>query len=256
MGVLEKELAGGVLTLKLNRPESLNALNQELLARLREAFADVAADAAIRAVVLTGVGRGFCPGQDLNELGRGESLAETLRSRYNPVIRAILELDKPVIAAINGVAAGAGLSLALACDVRVAAAEALFITAFTRIGLVADSGMSFLLPRVVGWGKAFELLALSPSLTADQALHLGIVNRVVPGERLLGEVRLLAEELACGPTKAYGLIKRELRKSVTATLEDVLEYEAWLQELASRTEDYQEGLRAFREKRQPAFSGQ
>lgn len=256
MGVLEREQAGGVLTLTLNRPEALNAFTREMLRELGAALRDAAKDPAVRVVVITGAGRGFSPGQDLNELEDGETSFRAVLDNYNPVIQRIAELDKPVIAAINGAAAGAGFALALACDLRIASEAAVFVTSFSRIGLTADSGMSYFLPRLVGWGKAFELLALSPRLTAQEALDLGLVNRVVPAERFAEEVQALASQLADGPTKAYGLIKRTLRKAATATLGEVLEYEAYLQEIAGNTRDYREGVSAFKEKRPPVFTGE
>lgn len=256
MGVLERAQEGGVLTLTLNRPEALNAFTHEMLRELGIALRDAAKDPAVRVVVITGAGRGFSPGQDLNELEDGETSFRAVLGNYNPVIRGIAELEKPVIAAVNGPAAGAGFALALACDLRIASEAAVFLTSFSRIGLTADSGMSYFLPRLVGWGKAFELLALSPRLTAQEALALGLVSRVVPAERFAAEVEALAFQLAEGPTKAYGLIKRALRKAATATLDEVLEYEAYLQEIAGHTRDYREGVAAFKEKRPPVFTGE
>lgn len=256
MGVLEREQAGGILTLTLNRPEALNAFTAEMLRELGAGLRDAARDPAVRVVVITGAGRGFSPGQDLKELEDGETSFRAVLENYNPVIQRIAELDKPVIAAVNGAAAGAGFALALACDLRVASEAAVFITSFSRIGLTADSGMSYFLPRLVGWGKAFELLALSPRLSAEEALALGLVNRVVPVDQFADEVRAVAEQLAEGPTRAYGLIKRTLRKAATAPLEEVLAYEAYLQEIAGRTRDYAEGVQAFKEKRAPVFTGE
>jgi 2-(1,2-epoxy-1,2-dihydrophenyl)acetyl-CoA isomerase len=249
------DLDDGVLTLTLNRPESLNAFNRDLLGRLTDALTGDARRPEVRTVVITGAGRGFCTGQDLAEEDREGTIAEAVTRRYNPLIAAVTGLEKPVIAAVNGPAAGAGLALALACDLRIAAAEAVFVTAFTRIGLAADSGICYFLPRLVGLAKAFELLAFSPRIDAAEALRLGLVNRVVPGEALRDEVRSLALELARGPTRALGLVKRGLRFGSHATLEETLLLEAQLQEEASRTEDYREGVRAFREKRQPRFQG-
>lgn len=254
METVLSRLDEGILTLTLNRPEALNAFNRDMLARLTDALTTDALRPEVRVVVLTGAGRGFCTGQDLGE-ERVETIAEAVVRRYNPLIAAVAELDKPVIAAVNGPAAGAGLALALACDLRIASADAVFVTAFTRIGLAADSGICYFLPRLVGLARAFELLALSPRIDASEALRLGLVNRVVPGEALAGEVLALAAELARGPTRALGLVKRGLRFGSQSTLEQTLALEAKLQQEASHTADHQEGVTAFREKRQPRFQG-
>lgn len=255
MSMLESELTGGVLTLTLNRPESLNAFTRELLVGLGDAIRQAERDKSVRVIVITGAGRGFCTGQDLKELEQGDTSFRRVLDGYNPLIKRIAEIDKPMIAAVNGPAAGAGFSLALACDLRIASSEAVFVTTFSRIGLTADSGMSYFLPRLVGWGRAFELLALSPRLSADDALQLGIVHRVVPADRFGDEVRELASQMAQGPTMAYGLIKRTLRKSATANLDEVLDYEAYLQDIAGQSRDYREGVEAFKEKRTPVFAG-
>lgn len=256
MEQLTRTLNDGVLTLTLNRPEALNALTRALLAALRESLAEAARDDAVRAVVLTGEGRGFCTGQDLSDIEPNASLSEMVAASYNPVVRTLAALDKPVIAAVNGAAAGAGLSLALACDLRIAADNASFVTAFTRIGLVMDSGMSYFLPRLVGWPKAFELLAFSPRLSAQEALACGLVDKVVPLEQVRQEAQALAAQLAQGPTRAYRLIKQALRRSATADLDEMLNLEALFQGLAGNTSDYREGVQAFLEKRQPRFTGQ
>ncbi|MCS7058190.1 MAG: enoyl-CoA hydratase-related protein [Meiothermus sp.] len=255
MSVLLRELKDGVLTLTLNRPEAINALTTEMLRELGKAFAKEATAPEVRAVVLRGAGRGFCSGQDLREF-EGQSLSYKGHLRnYRSVVEGIAALEKPVLAAIHGAAAGAGLSLALACDLRVAAADALLTTGFSKIGLIPDAGMNYYLPRLVGYARAYELAALSPRLSAEEALALGLVNRVVPVEAFEQEVARLALELAQGPTKTYGLIKRALRYSAGATLEEVLEYEALLQEVAGRTQDHKEGVQAFYEKRSPRFQG-
>lgn len=255
MSVLERERTGGVLTLTLNRPESLNAFTRELLRDLTGALAEAAEDAETRVVVITGAGRGFCAGQDLKELDTDHPEFHAVLDGYNPMIRSIAEMGKPVIAGVNGAAAGAGMSLALACDFRLASTNAVFVTTFSRIGLTADSGMSYFLPRLIGMAKAYELLVLSPRLSADEALGLGLVNRVIPDEKFASELRAFAAQLAQGPTFAYGLIKHSLRRGMGPNLPDVLAFEADRQEEAGQSHDFQEGVAAFREKRAPAFTG-
>lgn len=254
MEVLLREQSNGILTLTLNRPEAINALTTEMLRELSKALKEAAVPEA-RVVVLRGAGRGFCSGQDLREFaGQRISYKNHLRN-YRSVVEGLAGLEKPVIAAIHGAAAGAGLSLALACDLRIASSDAVLTTGFSRIGLIPDAGMNYHLPRMVGYAKAFELEVLSERLKAEEALALGLVNRVVPTESFAEEVARLAGELAQGPTKTYGLIKRALRRSAGASLEEMLEYEALLQEVAGRSEDHQEGVQAFYEKRPPRFQG-
>lgn len=254
MEVLLREQSNGVLTLTLNRPEAINALTTEMLRELSQTLKE-AANPEVRVVVLRGAGRGFCSGQDLREFaGQRISYKNHLRN-YRAVVEGLAGLEKPVIAAIHGAAAGAGLSLALACDLRIASSDAVLTTGFSKIGLIPDAGMNYHLPRMVGYAKAFELEVLSERLKAEEALALGLVNRVVPAESFAEEVARLAGALAQGPTKTYGLIKRALRRSAGASLEEMLEYEALLQEVAGRTEDHQEGVQAFYEKRPPRFQG-
>ncbi|MBX6341777.1 MAG: enoyl-CoA hydratase/isomerase family protein, partial [Thermomicrobiaceae bacterium] len=226
MAAIERALSDGVLTLTLNRPEALNAFTREMRRGLAEALGEAGRSAEVRAVVITGAGRAFSAGQDLKEVQSGEVSFREILDDYVALIRRVVETDKPVLAAINGAAAGAGLSLALACDLRLASAEATLTTAFSRIALGPDSGMSYFLPRLVGRDRAFELLALSPRLSAEEALRLGLVTRVSPAERFADDVRALAGELAAGPTKALGIAKRALRRSAGAPLEEALAYEA------------------------------
>lgn len=255
MSVLLSEFKDGILSLTLNRPEAINAFTTEMLEALAKAFGKEAAAPEVRVVVLRGAGRGFCSGQDLREFEGKEVNFKAHLKKYQAVIENIANLEKPVLAAVHGAAAGAGMSLALACELRTAASDAVFTTGFSRIGLIPDAGMNYHLPRIVGHAKAMELELLSPRLNAEQALALGIVNRVVPVESFEGEVIKLATELANGPTKTFGLIKRALHKSREATLGEMLEYEALLQDLAGRTEDHKEGVTAFYEKRASKFVG-
>jgi 2-(1,2-epoxy-1,2-dihydrophenyl)acetyl-CoA isomerase len=248
----------GVATITLNRPASLNSLTVPMKVELLGALRRVERDTAVRAVILTGAGRAFCAGQDLRERLEPDAapLGVELRERYNPIIRAIRALPKPILAAINGVAAGAGASLAMACDLRVAADTASFALAFGQVGLVPDSGATWFLPRLVGGTRASELALLGDSVTADDALRLGLVGRVVPAGDLLTEARELAVRLAAGAPRAMALTKRALAGTWDRDLEGALEYEAHLQDMAGRTNDHREGMAAFLEKRPPRFSGE
>ncbi len=248
------EQADGVAAITLNRPDVLNSYNSAMRRDLLSAFQAVARDEGARAVVLSAAGRGFCAGQDLRE-DIGSVIGETLRQEYNPLIRAMRELPKPVVGAINGVAAGAGCSLALACDVRVASEQASFLQAFVRIGLVPDSGSSFFLPQLIGMARAAEMVFLAEPVPAARALELGLVNRVVPPDQLLPAAHELASRLAQLPTRAIGQAKRQLNLALSAGLEAVLEEEASGQAMAAQTYDHQEGMKAFLEKREPKFLG-
>ncbi|HWF44365.1 MAG TPA: enoyl-CoA hydratase-related protein, partial [Candidatus Kapabacteria bacterium] len=213
---------------------------------------------AIRVVVLTGAGKAFCSGQDLNDAPSGggkRSLRDSLERRYNPLIRAMRKLPKPIVASINGVAAGAGASLALACDYRIIAEHAKLIEVFVRIGLVPDSGSSWLLVKNTGVAKAFELAALGDDIPAAKALELSLVNQIVPMEELERATRDIALRFATGPTKAYGYIKRMMDRAAAISLDEALDYEVFMQEAAGRTEDYTNAVEAFKEKRKPVYSG-
>jgi 2-(1,2-epoxy-1,2-dihydrophenyl)acetyl-CoA isomerase len=244
-----------VQTITLNRPDVLNAFNSAMHAALGAALKE-ARSPDVRAVVITGAGRGFCVGQDLTEFREAPGdIGDRLRSGYHPNILAIRALEKPVLAAVNGPAAGAGLSLACACDVRIAADSATFVPAFINIGLVPDSGGTFFVRRLLGYARAFEWLASGRRLTAEEAHAWGLVSEVVPAGELAARAGALAGELAAMPTAAVGMTKRLLDHAETATLDEQLEREAQLQTAATRTEDFREGVAAFLEKRPPRFAG-
>jgi 2-(1,2-epoxy-1,2-dihydrophenyl)acetyl-CoA isomerase len=253
---LKYEVAGGIATIKLNRPDVYNALNDEITFEMQDAFKACAKDAEVRVVVLTGEGKAFCSGQDLKSgAGQKRSFLDSLHRRYNPIIRAMRNLPKPVLCRLNGVAAGAGCSLALACDMIIAAEEATLIEVFINIGLVPDSGSSYFLPRLVGMSKAFELCAMGNKLKAAEAHQLGIITKVVPVAELDAAVKEYTDYFAKAPTRAIGLIKKMLNKSATSDLDTMLDYEAYSQETAGSTYDHAEGVKAFLEKRKPVFLG-
>jgi len=255
VAVVECTRDGAVLTVTLNRPEVLNALNREVHEELGAAFKE-ARSPEVRAVVLTGAGRGFCVGQDLREFREGGGdVSVRLRAQYHPTVLAIRRLEKPVLAAVNGPAAGAGLSLACACDVRLAAAGASFVPAFVNVGLVPDSGASYFVGRLLGPARAFEWLATGRRLSAAEAREWGLVDEVVDDDALPGRAAERAAALAAMPTAAIGMTKRLLDAAPTATLDEQLEREAQLQLAATRSEDFAEGVAAFLEKREPRFQG-
>jgi 2-(1,2-epoxy-1,2-dihydrophenyl)acetyl-CoA isomerase len=244
-----------VMTVTLNRPDVLNAFNGAMHERLRSALRS-ARDPAVRAVVITGAGRGFCVGQDLTEFREAPGdIGERLRASYHPNILAIRALEKPVIAALNGAAAGAGLSLACACDLRLAADSASLVPAFINIALVPDSGGSYFIARLLGYARAFEWMTSGRKLSAAEAHAWGLVSEVVEAERLLERVEALAAQLADMPTRGIGMTKRLLDRAATLRLEEQLELEAQLQDAATKSEDFAEGVAAFLEKREPRFSG-
>jgi len=250
----------GVETITLNRPEKLNALNPEMHAQLRAALERATDDAQIRALLITGAGRGFCTGQDLAErdVSAGAApidLSVSLGSHYNPLVRRLRALPKPIVCAVNGVAAGAGANLALACDIVIAARSATFVQAFARLGLVPDSGGTFFLPRLIGTARAMGLALLAEPLSAERAEQWGLIWKAVDDERLADEARALARLLASGPTKGYGLLKKALHASAGNSLDAQLDLERDLQRDAGFSEDYREGVSAFKEKRAPRFTG-
>ena len=255
---LDFRLDGGVATITLNRPEVYNALNDEITYELQAVFKEVRKNSEVRLVVLTGEGKAFCAGQDLKASSEVEnrSFSESLLKRYNPLITLMRELPKPIIAKINGVAAGAGASLALACDVIVMAEEAFLVEVFINIGLVPDSGSSFFLPRLVGSRKAFELASMGTRIYGPEAKAIGLVNESVPLSELEGATKKYIDYYVNSPTKAIGLIKKMLNKSTTADLKEMLSYEAHMQEIAGRSTDHEEGVNAFLEKRKANFKGE
>jgi 2-(1,2-epoxy-1,2-dihydrophenyl)acetyl-CoA isomerase len=255
MAAVETTREGGVLTITLNRPDVLNALNADVHRALAAALRDARGE-DVRAVVITGAGRGFCVGQDLTEFREAAGdIAERLRGNYHPNILAIRALEKPVIAAVNGAAAGAGLSLACACDVRLASDESTFVPAFINIGLVPDSGSTYFVRRLLGTARAFEWMSSGRRLTAAEAHAWGLVSEVVEADRLQARAAELAGELAALPTRGIALTKRLFDHAEHTTLEEQLELEAQLQAAATRTHDFAEGVAAFLEKREPRFEG-
>jgi 2-(1,2-epoxy-1,2-dihydrophenyl)acetyl-CoA isomerase len=254
MAEVEVRRDGAVQTITLNRPEVLNAFNRALHAALRDALKE-ARDPEVRAVVLTGSGRGFSAGQDLKEFGQAPDVADALRSSYHPNVLAIRALEKPVIAAVNGVCAGAGLSLACVCDFRIAADDASFVPGFIGIGLVPDAGGTYFIHRLLGASRAFEWMTSNRRLSAAEAHQWGIVSEVVEADALAARAAELAAFYAALPTRGVGMTKRLFDHADNATLEEQLELEAQLQAVATQTEDFREGVSAFLEKRPPRFSG-
>jgi 2-(1,2-epoxy-1,2-dihydrophenyl)acetyl-CoA isomerase len=255
-GMAEVEVSrdGAVQTITLNRPETLNAFTRAVHDGLRAALKE-ARDPEVRAVVITGAGRGFCSGQDLTEFGEMPDVGAGLRATYHPNVLAIRALEKPVIAGVNGVCAGAGLSLACACDIRIASDAAFFVPGFVGIGLVPDSGGTYFVHRLLGAARAFEWMASNRRLTAADAHAWGLVSEVVEAEAFPGRVVAAATALAAGPTQAIGMTKRLFDHADGSTLEEQLELEAQLQAVAAASDDFREGVAAFVEKRAPVFRG-
>jgi 2-(1,2-epoxy-1,2-dihydrophenyl)acetyl-CoA isomerase len=255
MAEVETSREGAVLTITLNRPEVLNAFNTEMHKALAAALKE-ARTPDVRAVVITGAGRGFCVGQDLTEFREASGdIGSRLRETYHPNVLAIRALEKPVLAAVNGPAAGAGMSFACACDLRIAADSASFVPAFINIGLVPDSGGSYFVTRILGAARAFEWLTSGRKLTAAEAHTWGLVSEVVKADALAARAAEVAAQMAALPTRGIGMTKRLIDHALNATLEQQLEREAELQAAATQTEDFKEGVAAFLEKRPPSFQG-
>lgn len=252
------EISDGVAAITLNRPDKLNAFNDVMIQETTDAFKQAGRDDVVRCVTITGAGRGFSSGQDLKDVqDRGDefSIGDHLRRGYNRLIRRMVSLEKPIVGGINGVAAGAGCSVAVACDLRIASDQAAFIQVFSKVGLVPDSGSTWLLPRLIGYARAYEMAVTADKVPAEKALQWGLVNEVVPADQLGEITSAWARRLAQGPTLAYGLTKRAMMRSWDVSLEEALEYEAMLQDVAAQSEDYEEGVQAFLEKRSPHYEG-
>ena len=253
--VVRYQVENGVAWIRLNRPDSMNAINSALRKALAESVKQADRDESVRVVVVTGEGRAFCAGADVRELGGREGGVADIRQDYEFLLSRLWSMPKPTIAALNGVAAGVGASLALVCDLRYAVPQASFIEAFVKIGLTVDGGVSWLLPRLLGSGKALEMFYTGDPLSAVDAERFGLVNRLVEPDRLEATVRELAERLAAGPVHALGAIKRSVNYAVNTTLEEAMDFEFHLQGVQMQRQDFKEGVSAFLEKRQPRFQG-
>lgn len=256
MASILTETAGNVAIIRLNRPDKYNSFNREMALALQAALDAAAADKNIRAIYLTGEGKAFCAGQDLGEAidPNGPGIPNIVKEHYNPIIQKIRNVEKPIVCGVNGVAAGAGANIALACDVVVADEKASFIQAFSKIGLIPDSGGTFFLPRLVGFGRASALMMLGDKVSAADALNMGMIYKV--SSDLANEALKIADTLAQMPTVGIGLTKRLLNQSMTNTLDQQLDAEGKEQVTAAQSYDYQEGVNAFLEKRQPVFKGE
>lgn len=256
---IEIQIENGLAWITLNRPEVYNSFNREMALLLQSQLEQCANDAAVRAIVITGSGRAFCAGQDLKEVTTPElnpGFKKILEEHYNPIISMIRNIEKPIIAAVNGVAAGAGANIALACDVVVASEHASFIQAFSKIGLIPDSAGTFFLPRLIGFQKASALMMLGDKVSAQEAEQLGMVYKIFSSEEFVAATKKLAETMAQMPTKALGMTKRLLNASMANDLKAQLEMESKLQIEAAQSDDYREGVAAFVEKRKPNFKGE
>jgi 2-(1,2-epoxy-1,2-dihydrophenyl)acetyl-CoA isomerase len=251
------ETENGVAYITLNRPDKFNSFNREMPLLLQQLLDDCAADDAIRCIYITGAGKGFCAGQDLAEVvdPNGPGMQKILVEHYNPIISRLRSISKPIVAAVNGVAAGAGANLALACDIVVASESASFIQAFSKIGLIPDSGGTYHLPKLIGFQRASALMMLGDKVPAIEALQMGMLYKIFPADTFIPESKKLAQQLAQMPTKALGYIKEALNASLTSDLQQQLATEDKLQQQAASTNDFKEGVASFLEKRNPAFKG-
>jgi 2-(1,2-epoxy-1,2-dihydrophenyl)acetyl-CoA isomerase len=260
MSFIVKELTNSVLRITLNRPDVLNSFNYAMAEEVQAAFQEAASNDEIRSVLLTANGRAFCAGQDLQEVTEiskdpNRELSEVVHHTYNPIIKAIRELEMPVICAVNGTAAGAGANIALACDMVIASEEAKFIQSFSNIGLIPDSGGTYILPRLIGLARATELTFTGRPVKAPEAVEMGMIYKTVPADSLLDEAITLCERFAAMPTRGFGLTKKGFNAGFSNNLEQQLNLEADLQAEAGSTHDYNEGVQAFLEKRKPTFTG-
>jgi 2-(1,2-epoxy-1,2-dihydrophenyl)acetyl-CoA isomerase len=252
------DLEENILTITLNRAEKLNSFTDSMAQQLQETLKTTAANDEVRCVLLTGSGKAFSAGQDLPDVldkGNDHDLGDTVRSNYNPIIKDIRQLEKPVVCAVNGTAAGAGANIAFACDLLVAAEDAVFIQAFSNIGLIPDSGGTFFLPRLVGLQRSNSIYLLDEKITAQKAEEIGLIYQAVKSDKLMSEAKRICQKLASMPTKGYALYKRSINQTFENTLDEQLELEASLQTKAGKTHDYREGVQAFLDKRKPEFKG-
>jgi 2-(1,2-epoxy-1,2-dihydrophenyl)acetyl-CoA isomerase len=257
--MVETSLDKSIFTVYLNRPKKLNSFVEPMAEELQEALEKARTNKDIRCVLLTGKGKAFCAGQDLPEVvdkGEDYELGQTVRKSYNPVIKAIRNLEKPVVCAVNGTAAGAGANLAFACDIVLASEEAIFVQSFSKIGLIPDSGGTFFLPRLVGLQRANAMYLLDEKITPQKAEEIGLIYKSVKEENLMKESQAICQKLATMPTKGFGLYKQAINQSFSNNLNDQLEMEADLQTEAGKTHDYHEGVQSFLEKRKPNFKGE
>lgn len=252
---IQYNIENGVAVIELNRPDKLNAFNSVMNREITAALKEANKDPQVRCLMITGAGRGFCSGQDLADVNEDMNLGEILRTQYTPMVKQLRAIEKPIVAAVNGVAAGAGFSLALACDFRIVSEKASFVNAFIHVGLIPDAGNLYYLQNLIGYAKAAELSILGEKISAEKALELGLVTKVFPAETWKDEAVKFSEYLANMPTKAIGLIKRSLKWANDLSFDDYLEKEAEGQQIAGSTKDHLEGVQAFMEKRKPVFSG-